>query len=68
MISGNVPENYRGYIEDMRGSFTLLDGTIAQVNSEMEDGDSLDSVRVKAIFMLCFSALIVHQGWSIGGL
>ena len=27
---------------------------IAQVNSEMEDGDSLDSVRVKAIFMLRF--------------
>ncbi len=54
VISGNVPEDYRGYIEDMRGSFTLLDGTIASVNSEMEDGDSLDSVRVKAIFYSLF--------------
>lgn len=50
VISGNVPEEYRSYIEDMRGSFTLLDGAIASLNSEMEDGDSLDSVRVKAIF------------------
>lgn len=54
VISGNVPENYRGYVEDMRGSFTLLDGTIASINSEMEDGDSLDSVRVKAIFYALF--------------
>ena len=54
VISGNVPENYRGYIEDMRGSFTLLDGAIASLNSEMEDGDSLDSVRVKAIFYALF--------------
>jgi murein DD-endopeptidase MepM/ murein hydrolase activator NlpD len=54
VISGNVPEDYRGYIEDMRSSFTLLDGTIAAVNSDMEDGDSLDSVRVKAIFYSLF--------------
>ncbi|WP_312645130.1 hypothetical protein [Hydrogenoanaerobacterium sp.] len=54
VISGNVPEDYRGYIEDMHGSFTLLDGTIASVNSEMEDGNSLDSVRVKAIFYSLF--------------
>ena len=54
VISGNVPENYRGYIEDMRGSFTLLDGSIASINGEMEDGDSLDSTRVKAIFYSLF--------------
>lgn len=50
VISGNVPENYRGHIEDMRHSFSLLDGLIASVNGQMEDGDSLDSTRVKAIF------------------
>lgn len=54
VISGNVLEDYRGYIEDMRSSFTLLEGTIASVNSEMEDGDSLDSTRVKAIFYALF--------------
>ena len=50
IISGNVPENYRGHIEDMRHSFSLLDGTMAIVNGQMEDGDSLDPARVKAIF------------------
>ena len=54
VISGNVPEDYRGYIEDMRGSFTLLDGNIATVNAEMADGDSLDSTRIKAIFYSLF--------------
>lgn len=54
IISGNVPESYRGYIEDMRSSFTLLDGSIASINAEMEDGDSLDSTRVKAIFYALF--------------
>lgn len=49
-ISSNIPEEYRGHIEDMRGSFTMLDETIIGVNSQMEDGDSLDSIRVKAIF------------------
>lgn len=50
VISGKVPEEYRGHIEDMRDSFALLDGYIASVESEMEDGDSLDAIRVKAIF------------------
>ena len=49
-ISGNIPEDYRGHIEDMRRSFEVLDGRISEVNSQMEDGDSLDSTRVKAIF------------------
>jgi Membrane proteins related to metalloendopeptidases len=54
VIWGNVPEDYRGYIEDMRGSFTLLDGSIATANAEMEGGDSLDSTRIKAIFYSLF--------------
>ena len=54
VISGNVPESYRGYIEDMRSSFTLLDGSIASINAEMEGDDSLDSTRIKAIFYSLF--------------
>ena len=50
VISGNVPENYRGHIEDMRSSFSILDGLIGSVNGQTEDGDSLDATRVKAIF------------------
>lgn len=54
VISENVPESYRGYIKDMRDSFTMLDSSIAALNAEMEDGDSLDSVRVKSIFYSLF--------------
>lgn len=50
VISGNIPEEYRGHIEDMRSSFVMLDGKIEEVNSQTEEGDSLDSIRVKAIF------------------
>ena len=49
-----MPAEYREYIGDMRQSFTLIDGAIASVNAEMEDGDSLDDYRVKAIFYSLF--------------
>ena len=49
-MSGNIPEEYKGHIEDMRRSFLILDEKIEETNSQMEDGDSLDSIRVKAIF------------------
>lgn len=49
-LGGNVPQEYRVYIEDMRTSFVLLDGSIAAVNGQMEGGDSLDPTRIKAIF------------------
>ena len=50
VIAGNIPEEYREHIEDMRNSFTVLDGTIALVNAMMENEDSLDSIKIKAIF------------------
>jgi murein DD-endopeptidase MepM/ murein hydrolase activator NlpD len=50
VIAGNVPADYREHIENMRSSFAVLDGAINEVNSNMEDGDSLDSTRIKAIF------------------
>lgn len=55
-ISENIPEEYRGQIEDMRSSFVILDKEIEKVNSQMEDGDSLDSIRVKAIFYSLYFA------------
>ncbi|MGL4789892.1 MAG: M23 family metallopeptidase [Anaerotignaceae bacterium] len=54
VIADNIPQEYRGYIEDMRNSFNLLDGTIEKVNKEMENDNSLDSTRVKAIFYALF--------------
>ena len=49
-IGGNAPQEYRAYIDDMRASFVLLDGSISSVESQMEGDDSLDSTRVKAAF------------------
>lgn len=49
VISGQVPEDYRQYIEDMRQSFSELDTAISEITPLIEDG-SLDSTQVKAIF------------------
>ena len=49
-LPSDLPEEYRAYIADMQASFALLDEYIAEINSMTEEGDSLDSIRVKAIF------------------
>ena len=49
-ILGKTPAEYVAYIEDMRRSFTLLDSAIATINDMMEGSDSLDDIRVKAVF------------------
>ncbi len=49
-ISADVPAEYRTHIEDMQWSFTLLGIDIAALNYQMEDGDSLDAERIKAVF------------------
>ena len=46
----DLPEEYRAHIGDMQASFALLDEYIAEINSMAEEGASLDSIRVKAIF------------------
>lgn len=45
-----MPGEYKTYIREMRSCFTNLDRAISAVEAEMEGGDSLDSVRVKAVF------------------
>ena len=49
-ISASATPEYQRYIEDMRNSFDQLDEVIAEINSQCEDGKSLDDTRVKAIF------------------
>ena len=49
-IPDKTPAEYVAYIEDMRRSFTLLDDAIAAVNDMTENSDSLDGIRVKAVF------------------
>ena len=45
-----MPREYRDYITEMRSCFSSLDGAIAAVEEMMEDGDSLDSNRIKTVF------------------
>ena len=45
-ISDSVPEDYRGHIENMRDSFSILEGSATELDGQMEDGDSLDQTRV----------------------
>lgn len=49
-IPTEAPEEYRTCIEDMRASFSLLDSAISTINGQIEDGASLDDIRVKALF------------------
>ena len=53
--SAEVPMAFRSHIEDMRTAFSLLDSAVASVNVRTEGGNSLDLIRVKAVFYaLCF--------------
>lgn len=53
--SSEVPMAFRSHIEDMRTAFSLLDSAVASVNVRTEGGNSLDLIRVMAVFYaLCF--------------
>lgn len=53
--STDVPMAFRSHIEEMRSAFSLLDSAVASVNVRTEGGNSLDPIRVKAVFYaLCF--------------
>ena len=55
--STEVPMAFRSHIEEMRTAFSLLDSAVASVNVRTEGGNSLDPIRVKAVFYaLCFGA------------
>ena len=53
--STEVPMAFRSHIEEMRSAFSLLDSAVVSVNGQTEGGNSLDPIRVKAVFYaLCF--------------
>ena len=56
----DTPEEYAAAIEDMRTSFALLDEAAAAVNEQLEGGESLDALRVKAIFYVLYFGAEVH--------
>ena len=49
-VPEGTPEEYQAYIQEMRDSFVLLDAAMQTVEGQMEDGDGLDDIRVKAVF------------------
>ena len=49
-IPAEVPAEYRVCIEQMREYFAELDQSIADIQANMEDGNSLDPIRIKAVF------------------
>ena len=54
-LPAGIPAEYRACVEEMRACLADLDGVIADIESNMEDGGSLDPIRVKAaLFSLYF--------------
>lgn len=53
--SSEVPAEFRYHIEEMRTAFSLLDSAVSSANGQMDSGNGLDPIRVKAVFyVLCF--------------
>lgn len=53
--SAEVPAEFRYHIEEMRTAFSLLDSAVSSANGQMDTGNGLDPIRVKAVFYaLCF--------------
>lgn len=53
--SEKVPAGYQDHIAEMRSAFSLLDSAVSFANGQMDSGDGLDPVQVKAVFYaLCF--------------
>ena len=53
-IPAEVPAEYRVCVEEMRANFAELDGAISALESNTENGDSLDPIRVKAVFFTLY--------------
>ena len=53
--SKEAPAEFQHHIEEMRTAFFLLDSAVSSANGQMDSGNSLDPIRVKAVFYaLCF--------------
>lgn len=50
-FTDSVPAEFQTHITDMQTAFSLLDQAVAEANATMTDGNRLDPIQVKAIFM-----------------
>ena len=53
-VPEGTPAEYQAYIQEMRDSFALLDAAMQAVEGQMEEGDGLDDIRVKAVFFALY--------------
>ena len=53
-VPEGTPAEYQAYIQEMRDSFVLLDAAMQTVEGQMEEGDGLDDIRVKAVFFALY--------------
>ena len=53
-VPEGAPAEYQAYIQEMRDSFALLDAAMQAVEGQMEEGDGLDDIRVKAVFFALY--------------
>ena len=61
-IPDGVDPEYAGYIVKMREAFARLDTYINEINEKIVNAeDSLDSIRIKAVFMPYTSARILRD-------
>ncbi|NBI65986.1 M23 family peptidase [Pseudoflavonifractor sp. 60] len=49
-IPDNLPEEYRARLEQTQNSLSELDNIVAEINAQTENSESLDAIRVKALF------------------
>ncbi len=60
----DIPAEYRAQVENMQLAFATLDNEIANANQNME-ANSLDHIRIKAIFYALFFAEAAPQSLNI---
>lgn len=51
-FTDSVPAEFQTHITDMQTAFSFLDSAVSEANATMTDGNRLDPIQVKAIFML----------------
>lgn len=54
-LSEKAPQELKSHVREMQTAFSLLDSAVNAINAETEDGNSLDPLRIKAVFFaLCY--------------
>ena len=64
IISSEVTPEYRQYVLEMRESFSTLDSMVDEINAQLEDDNSLDANRVKAIFYVLYFGASSRTRWD----